>query len=251
MGLEALYYKGLFDLALVKGLGRVGAAISPSNNEETFFGPPAFEYQDDFLARKVERNKLTSQKVTLATALNVFRNKRSGLKKFELNLGVIGKYNKISSKATGGGGLSGIAGPFTFGYSAYADSFIPSEEMYDFDPNNETKYNVETFSAGIFLNSLALDFSEQRIYPQGGAEAKVSMMTGSLLLKKAILTLSFRKEISTRPYYNYDLETIEYPEEKHETFAGVQYAATKNIMVGAFYNYYLLHEISLGVTAFF
>lgn len=250
-GVEALYYKGLFDFALVKGLGRVGAAISPSNTEETFFGPPGFEIPEEYGQRKSEGNKLPSQKVALASAFNIYSNKKNGLKKFELNLGVMGKYNKISYKVSPGGGLSGIAGPFTFGYSAYSDSFIWNKEAFDADPNLEILYNVETYSAGIFLDSVAIDYSELRIYPKDARDSKVSMLTGSLLLKDGIITLSWRKEISDRYAFNFTTHMLEERREKEDVFGGVQWAATKNIMVGAFYNYYLLHEISLGVTAFF
>lgn len=250
-GIETLYYKGLFDFALVRGLGRVGAAISPSNSEETFFGPPGFELSEDYGWRKSQRNKLHSQKVALATAFNIYSNKKRGLKKFDLNLGMMGKYNKISYRVSPGAGLSGIAGPFTFGYSAYSDSFVWGKDAFDADPRLEVLYNVETYSAGIFLDSVAIDYSELRIYPKDYADSKVSMLTGSLLLKNAIITASWRREISDRYDYNFSQERLEERREKEDIFAGAQLAATKNIMVGAFYNYYLLHEFSLGVTAFF
>lgn len=251
VGIEAILYKGLFDFALIKGLGRVGAAISPSNNEETFFGPPGYELEEDYFERKLAQKKLPSQKVVLATAFNVYSNKKNNLKKIEFNLGVLGKYNKISYKVTPGAGLSAIVGPLTLGYSAYADGFIADKALYDFDNSNETNYKVETYSVGIFLDSLAVDYSELRIFPKGGLESKVSMLTGSLLLKQGIVTLAVRKEVSDRPAFDYDAKTLVSQKEKEDIFGGIQASASKNIMVGAFYNYYLLHEISLGVTAFF
>jgi hypothetical protein len=72
-----------------------------------------------------------------------------------------------------------------------------------------------------------------------------------LLLKKAIFTASMRRELSDRPYYSSTNQTLETKHEKNETFLGVQVVANKNIMVGMFYNYYLMREYSLGLTAFF
>ena len=69
LGVEAIYYDNSVDLALVKGLGRVGAALSPSNSEETFFGPPGIELPADLLDRKQHQRKFPAQKLTLATAL--------------------------------------------------------------------------------------------------------------------------------------------------------------------------------------
>ncbi len=88
-GVEAIVFQGGADLALVKGLGRVGAAVSPSNGEETFFGPPGPESDQDYLLRMQDKNKYNSQKVALATAFSVYSNKRSGLKRLNLSLGVI------------------------------------------------------------------------------------------------------------------------------------------------------------------
>jgi hypothetical protein len=234
----------------VRGLGRVGAAISPSNSEETFFGPPAFEDEFAFFERKIDGKKLPTQKYTLATAVNLFTNKRSGLKRFDFNLGAIAKYNKIDHEVSGGGGLSGVAGPFTFGYAAYSDSYVQDEVQYEIDKSTRINSTVETYSVGLFLESLAFDYSRQYIYALDDT-AVISIFTGSLLLKKAIITASLRNENSNRPYYNFSTRMLEAKREKNETFGGLQVVAGKHVMVGAFYNYYLLHEFSIGLTAFF
>ena len=102
-GGEFLYFDNSVDFAIVKGLGRIGAAISPSNSEETFFGPPGVEVSSDFLTRHQEKHKYPSQKITLATAFGLLNNKRSGLSRFEINLGVMGKYNRKTEAANAGG----------------------------------------------------------------------------------------------------------------------------------------------------
>lgn len=250
-GVDALYFKGTFDLAIVKGLGRVGAALSPTNNEETFFGVPAIESDEELFDRKFLTEKYKSEKVTLATAFNLFKSQSSGLRKFELNLGVAGKYNKLSYLTTGGGGLSGVAGPFTFGYSAYSDShFEKKNPVYGQMEDFEEIFSIETVSIGIFLNSLAIDYSELRVNSLLNP-SKVALTTASLILKKAIISISLRRELSNRLVYNYELEVLEFKKEKSSAFAGLQMTVTDTIRVGVFYNYYLLNELSLGATAFF
>lgn len=249
MGGEIIYYKSSFDFSLVKGLGRVGAAISPSNSEETFFGPPGLELPEDLETRKREANKYPSQKLTLATAFNIFNNKKKGIKRLEVNLGVMGKYNQKSSGTTGGGGLSGVAGPFTFGYSVYSDQTVIDYARYGLDRKETTQYLVETYSAGVFLSMLVLDYSVLRIVTT--EIATVSMATASLLTRLGIFTGSLRTEDSVRPVYNYETQTLESQRVKKDIFFGAQFNITKSIMLGGFYNYYLLREISLGTTIFF
>ncbi len=249
IGAEVIHYEGSFDVSLVKGLGRVGAAISPSNSEETFFGPPGFELPDKFELRKYNQDKFKSAKVTLATAVSVYGNKKTGMKRFDLNLGLMGKYNRDTKATTPGGGINGVIGPFTFGYSAYTDESQLNYTAYGLTQKPKVRYNVETISAGIFLSSVIFDYSTLNLVTNDIATVKVATLT--VLLKKAILTVANRTEESDRPAYNYSLQTLENRKEKRERFFGAQFKVTSTIMVSAFYNYYLLHEISLGATVFF
>lgn len=263
LGVETIHFKGEWDFALVKGLGRVGAAISPSNNEETFFGPPGFELPEDFLRRKEKQLKYPSQKFTLATAFNIFDNKKKGLQRFELNLGVVGKYNRFTSTVLPGGGLSGVFGPITFGYSVYRDSYQLDYARYGLDWKPEIRYTVETYSLGLSLNSLALDYSVLRLdsddddshhsgsHHDNDEVPIVSVATASLILRRAIATVSIRQEISDRPVYNSETRSLETKKVKGEIFGGAQVAVTEFLMLGAFYNYYVLREISVGATLFF
>lgn len=250
LGLEFIYFDQSLDFALVQGLGRVGAAISPSNSEETFFGPPAIEITDAFLERKVGKHKLPAQKYTLATAVGLITNKRSGLKRAELNLGIMGKYNTITKSVLPGGGLSGVLGPFTFGYSAYKDQTLLDYAPYALDLKQTVDAHVETYSIGAFFNSIAIDYSSLKevITDQ---PAIITVVTGTLLLKRSLLTVSFRTEKSDRPAFDFETQELKVQENKQETFFGAQFIMGNNLMLGAFYNYYLMREVSFGATVFF
>jgi hypothetical protein len=247
-GAEMIHYKGEIDFALVQGLGRVGAAISPSASEETFFGPPAIEYPTDYLDRQELHTKYKSQKLTLATAINLFSNHSKDLKRLELNLGVMGKMNRTTGTVTPGGGLTAVAGPFTFGYSRYSDQTQLEAEPILAMEQSRVDYQVEMYSAGLYLNTLALDYSVMHQFTTN--RATISLATASLLLKYGIFTLSLRNEESDRPVYNQRDDTVSWPRQKSEIFGGAQFALGSHFMLGAFYNYYVLHEISLGATIF-
>lgn len=248
-GIEALYYKSSFDFALVKGLGRVGAAISPSNNEETFFGPPSFELPESYATRKQNQDKYKSPKYTLATAMNLYHNGRMDITRIEVNVGVMVKYNQDTSAANLGGGVTGIVGPFTFGYSAYSDQTKYNYSAYGLAAKPVIKYQVETYSVGAFLSSLVVDYSTMKILTT--ETATVTVATASLFLRKLILIGSARTEQSSRPIYNEYSKSLENQETKNETFFGTQYRITPMFMAGVFYNYYLLKEISVGGMVFF
>lgn len=248
VGGEALFYKGDWDFSIVKGTGRVGAAISPSNSEETFFGPPGYERFFEYVQRKSQKEKYVSSKITLATGVQVLTNKRKDLKRFELNLGVLLKYNKDTRLVRPGGGFSGVLGPFTFGFSVYKDDFLMVYEPYLNRANEVQSFQVNTYSIGIFLNSLAVDYS--LLYSHASDPFAVSILTGSLFLQRWILTVSNRAEASSRPKYNFAKKLWELSEIKRDWFFGSQFAVTKTLLVGGFFNYYLLSELSVGLTLF-
>jgi hypothetical protein len=251
-GIEALLYRDQVDLSLVRGTGRVGAAISPSNSEETFFGPPGFENSSDLQQRKYDSQKYPNQKYTLAAAANIYDNKKSGLKTFNLKLGAMAKYNKLTKGFRGGGGLNGVLGPFTFGASAYNDQ----TQLNDFDLGEDLQtrinYKVQTYNVGLFLSSIVLDYSHLKLtlmddtYP-----SEISLFTISFLIQKIIIIAAKRTENSGRLSYNYDTKELEFKEIKEDYFGGVQFRVNKTLMLGAFYNYYLLREFSFSATLFF
>lgn len=251
LGIEGIFYGSSPDFSIVKGNGRVGAAISPSNGEESFFGPPGFEYSGDYLNRKIARHKYQSQKYTLATAVNLLDNKKKSLQRFQLNLGVIGKYNRETEHTLPGGGITGVAGPVTFGYSYSKDETRIDYASLGLDFYQDIPFATEVVTIGLFLNSLAVDYSYLREYVEGSETTQVVVLTASLLLQRWILTLATRSEKSTRQAYDPETKTLVDREVKGDLFAGLQFSLGKKLMVGCFYNYYLLYELSAGLTLFF
>ena len=247
-GLETIYFKG-FDFVIVKGLGRVGAAASPSNNEETFFGVPAFESGNDYLSRMQAGDKYQSQKVTLATGFSILDNRQSGLSRFHVEIGMMGKYDRLTSHVLPGAGVSAIFGPLTVGYAMSEDEFVTNSTTVP--PNQVFGFSTETLSAGIYLSSFAIDYSLMKIYAPGAGDFTVTLVTGSLFLKRWIFTLAGRQEDSGRPIYDPSTGTIVQQQIKNAVFGGVQFAIMKHLMIDAFYDYYLLGDISLGATLFF
>lgn len=251
-GLEGLFYKDQVDVALIRGTGRVGAAISPSNSEETFFGPPGFENTQDLYDRKRLADKYPSQKYTLAAAMSVIDKRGSGLSSFNLKLGAMVKYNKLTQGFTTGLGLNGILGPITFGGSLYSDQTQLNDPYVGDAIKTQFNYHVKTYNVGLFLTSIVLDYSHLSLQVEDDPSmAEVTLLTASLLIDRFIVTVAQRTEDSQRLSYNYDTKQLETKYTKQEYFGGVQYRVTKNVMVGAFYNYYLLHEGSLSMTLFF
>lgn len=253
-GIEGIFFKDSIDVALVRGLGRVGAAISPSNSEDTFFGPPAaFETPEEFLDRHIELKKYPSQKYTLATAVSLIDKKGSDLGAYSLKLGIMGKYNKYTKNISPGGGLTGTLGPLTFGGSYYKDETQAQGNLEESLRPPAFLYNVRTYNVGIFLSSLILDYSYLELKEEKQEEvlARVNLYTASLMWKRFIFTGSKRVEKSFRPRFVKDTQSLEYHEIQDSYFGGVQYAPNKYILVGALYNYYMLDEFSLMATVFF
>ncbi len=249
-GVETLVYKNSLDFSITRGNGRIGAAISPSNNEETFFGPPALELDSDYLTRMSEKTKYNSQKIALATAFAILKNNSSGYSHAQLNLGVIAKYNQVTKNVWPGAGLSAIAGPLSLGYSYSQD-----EQAFDTGlvgvPPISVKSWTETYSAGLSLSSLALDYSHLTLHlTENDNPIIISQFVASLTAKQFILTAAQRIEDSARPAFDFSNKILITQQIKKEIFGGVQFSATSHILLGAFYNYYLLRELSFGVTLF-
>lgn len=246
-GIEVIGYKGEADLGIVRGFGRMGAALTPSNSEETFFGAPGFEYESAFLDRKIRAEKYRQQKYTLATAFNLYEKGR-GLRQISFNLGLLGKYNSLTKAANPGGGLSGILGPFIVGYSVYRDETLLDPEDST-NPDQKIQSIVETYSIGLYLTNLILDHSTLRV--QNNDPMWIDLTTLSLFIKKIILTASQRQEHSNRASYNDRNQSLEYVPRKIDYFYGAQFRVTPNFMIGALYNYYLLREASVSATLMF
>lgn len=248
-GIETIFFSSEADFGIVRGNGRIGAALSPSNSEETFFGPPGFALPEDTLTRKKAAEKYPSQKVTLATAFNVAENKGSLFSSYTLRAGLMAKYNRFTQTASPGIGASGTLGPLTFGGSVYDDETQLTYETYGNPLKPVIRYQVRTYNVGLFLSSLVLDYSNLRVATPD--VSSVNLFTASLFIKKIILTGSKRIEDSSRPYYNPATQLLEVKKIKEEVFGGLQYSFSNTFMLGFLYNYYLLHEYSATATFLF
>ncbi|NUN07175.1 MAG: hypothetical protein HUU57_15625 [Bdellovibrio sp.] len=248
-GVEAIYYDSSADLSLIRGNGRMGAALSPSNSEQTFFGAPGFELPEDLYERKYDKEKYQSQKVTLAAAMDIAEKKGSGLRRYSLKAGAMAKYNKDTTTITPGAGLQAVWGPLTAGYSMYDDE---SRLNYGDGSQKTIKYRVQTYNVGVYLSSVILNYSHLHLENnEKNYLATVHLYTASLSLGKFIFTASQRVEDSPAPDYNYELKDLENKKIKYEHFGGIQYSLSKNFLLGVLYNYYLLREISVSGTLFF
>lgn len=250
-GVEALTYKGGWDFSIVKGTGRIGSALSASTNEETFFGLPAFEDQQEYLRRKTRGETFVSKKYVGALSFNLLANKKQGLKRAELNAGVIARYNQITKNTWGGAGLSGVLGPLTFGYSVTPDESAIDYEKLGLPTQDQFRYRTDTMSAGLYLTNVVFDYSQMRTVRESDQfEIKTTVSTLGLIYKSVILTLSQRSEDSLRPTYSSALQDLVDENPKTARFVGLQFLAGKHAMIGVFSNYYLADEISLGLTVF-
>lgn len=251
-GVEGIYYNQDTDLSFIRGNGRMGAAISPSNSEETFFGPPGFELSQELYNRKSQKEKFVGKKLTLATAFSLIEKNGSGLNKYNLKLGLMGKYNELTKNTTPGGGLSGAFGPISFGYSVYDDQALLDYGIYSTPSSELFKYRVQTYNIGVFLSSLALDYSNLRLETDDKLFiSTVKLFTANLSLGRFVFTVAQRKEDSPTWAYNYETKQLEPQQIKENYFGGIQYNFSSNIMLGVLYNYYLLREYSGTVTLFF
>lgn len=249
-GVESLVYSTP-EWSIVQGLGRAGAAISPANSEETFFGPPAIEYNTDYLQRHIDRVKYSSQKYTLATAVKLVDKWGSGLTQFNLNLGALAKYNKYTTRVTPGIGITGALGPIMFGTSYYLDETQLDPQLDVSLRPAPTRYKVQTYNVGLYLSSIVMNYSNLQMTDESGNGSTVSVLTASLLVKRFNFNIAARSENSARSWYNSTTNALETKQIKEDYFAGVQVGLTKYFMLGSFYNYYLLHEFSATGTLFF
>ena len=113
-------------------------------------------------------------------------------------------------------------------------------------------FDVATYNFGVSLGSLLVDYSVLRMEEtESKTTSTVRLITGSLMVKKVILTVSKRTEDSDRDAYNFETKLLTPKKIKEDFFGGIQINATKHLMLGILYNYYQFHEYSLTATLFF
>ncbi len=247
-GLEILFYGSSPDFVLVKGIGWAGASISPSNFEESFFGAPVQEIPEQQLIRKTNRTKYKSQKTNIATAFEMYDNKKSGISHFNVNFGVIGKYNSLTKLVMPGFGFSGTFGNIVWGWALATDRTVLDYNTQYGLPSQTYLYATESYSFGLVLDKVILDYSMLSI--PALEPISVQVITGAVFFSNWILTLSRRQETSNRLYYDYTTKGFLSSQIKTSAFMGLQYKYNKNFVVSGLYNYFLLNEISLATTWF-
>jgi hypothetical protein len=242
-GIETIYYKGSFDVGLAKGLGRIGAAVSPSNSDETFFGAPALETPTDLIDRMDARSKYSSGKLTGAVAVSLFNQTGSSLGDVHIQAGILGRYEGFSHHIKPGLGIQGIVGP------VYAGASYLEDEM-SVVPQTCLDTTLSTYSLGLSLNSVLVDYSVLTV--SGDFHATATVGTVAVFFGRFILT-GARRETKSEERFFYDFATqgLANVTSQVDYFGGLQFKTTSFLILGAFYNYYLLHEMSLGATVFF
>lgn len=253
MGLEVLNYSGEQDFAIVTGTGRIGAAISPSSYEDSFFGNMSYESSSNYLQRKLDGKKYKSNKMSFGSSFKLFDNKKKKMKTLRANLGVIAKYNKDSKIFNYGAGASLEISLLSLGYTRYKDDYFIKADPLTLTPDQSQRYVVDTFTFGIKLPHLVADYTYLvNKFDFYGSEFKdkITLITATLFYKKFMFTYGHRKEESFRPRVNFDTKSLEYIEDKYDVFLGVQYSLNRHFILGAYYNYYLNYGYTIGLTGF-
>lgn len=242
---------------LVGGSGRFGGALISPTLENSFFGVRAPELDENFLERNKEKKRFDPKKLNFALAGRIFREKNYGL-----DFGILLKRHSEVKIIRPGLGLSGRAGPFTFGASQYKDDFwldfkhtnmagtsIPYSTLYGKDSYHES-YRVTTVSAGVKLWNLSLDAGEITTdkYQFTKDKAKIRIYSASLAWNNFLFNFGQRREDSFTPKFKDDV--LKYSRIKKANYAGVQYSWWRPLVVGVHYNYFLLNEVSATFTIF-
>lgn len=238
-GIEALKFKHWYDFSVISGTGVIGSAIGFSNQDNTFFGGHTPETSEQKLDREEYDKKFKSPKVTGIVAFSPIRGKNDN--SLKLNVGFIGKYNQDSKRYHYGAGASASFMMFSAGAARFRDDY-----QNTLDKAVE-QYYVNSFTFGVKFSSLAVDWTYFKNETQ--LPARVRYFTATFFTKRFMFTYGARNADVGRV----NAQTSGYPlvnEKVLDTFLGVQYLVNKQIIIGAFANYYLLDELSLGLTIF-
>lgn len=274
VGVETIHYDGYAQVGLVTGTGRVGAAISNFPSDGTFFGNTAIEIPNKYRLRLLDGKRFEEDKFILATGFNVFGGKqKEGL---QMDVGLIYRRQTEKEKDYYGGGVT-----FTFnkiasvGFATYNDVYyddLRGKKIYQVDDNGnittnvyysndiywfyDVEYKVTTVTGGLKFSKFAIDyirFVTEFEDHSGNVDqfdiAEASIYNISYFYTTWIFSYGRRFEKSFKEIYEDDI----FREKLHksDTFLGAQYATANGFLLGGFYNYYLLNEISLGLTYFF
>lgn len=243
IGGEVITASGMYDYGIVTGTGKIGAAVSPTSMQDTFFSNISIENPTEYIERKRRREEYKSQKITLAGGTRIFAKK---IKLLTPSIGVIAKYGNDSKKIHPGAGVSVNFGPINLGYSVNKDDY------HETLSNTTYEYTTTNTTFGVKFPYLAVDYSKVKNKNLANLnDTEVNILSMTFFWRDFMLTYASRKEISFRPQYDFELDTVNFIDEKREVFNGIQYTIKKRYIVGLFYNYFLNREYSVGLTVFF
>jgi hypothetical protein len=243
---------------IVTGTGRIGGAFLSTSLENSFFGNRVAELDVDRETREAKDKQYKTKKITLGLSAGLIKNKNYGL-----DIGLIGKHHPKVKKLRAGGGLSGRAGIFTMGFSYYADDLFLNLEnvvnpntggLYSTEYNSPTyqeRFFVRSFSAGLRIKSLFIDYGLISTKYKFLAEpTSVRLISAAFIYKSFLFNLANRTELS--PYWTIKDNMYLIPKkQRNENYGGVQYSINKYFLIGVHYNYFLLRELSFSTTVFF
>jgi len=271
VGIETILYGGEGQVGIVTGTGRVGAAISNFPNDGTFFGNTAIENIYSNRLRVYNRDRFKEDKFVLAGGFNLFGAKqRKGL---QADIGLMYRRHKVTEENYYGGGITlSFNKIFSIGYATYSDIYyedlrnkkmdyveadgtvtenviFPNELAYLF----ESKFSVVSYTAGVKFSKFAIDYikfmTEFENFEERDKLAESSIYNISYFYTTWIFSYGRRFEKSYTEVY--EDEKFRQGENKAATFLGAQYATESGFLLGIFHNYYLLDDLSLGLTYFF
>ena len=247
IGIETIIDDGDYNLGLVTGTGKVGAAVGPNSVDDSFFGNMAIEADAEYRTRMLARQKYKSQKTTLAGAVNLYGG-GANRKPIKVNLGLAGRYNKYTKHFRHGLGGALELGIFSLGYSQYKD------EYYFTTGNLTYPYQATVTTFGMKVPYFAIDYSTVKnklnVSATTDLATTIKLLSTTLFWRNWMLTWASRTEDSYRPAYDFETQQFTYVREKTQSFLGLQYSFKNKLILGVFHNYYLLQDYSIGVTWF-
>ena len=132
---------------------------------------------------------------------------------------------------------------YTNPYSGTPYSLIYGSETY------EEKYTVTTLTLGTKIKNFAFDLAAIKTdYKFYTSPTSIRIYSGSYLFKSTLFNLAYRQEESDNLKEKDGILSVE--RKKSDIYGGVQYIASKNLMIGLAYNAFLLNEFSANLTLF-
>lgn len=257
LGLEFSYQpSNPVGYALVTGNGKLGGALIASSGDNTFFGNRTIEIDDVYLQRRLDDKRYKNKKLHGAIGLSLIDKSNFGL-----DLGLSAKRHSEIGRINPGMGISGKIYFLNFGYYVYKDdakialndytnpySGTPYSLIYGSETYEE-KYTVTTLTLGTKIKNFAFDLAAIKTdYKFYTSPTSIRIYSGSYLFKSTLFNLAYRQEESDNLKEKDGILSVE--RKKSDIYGGVQYIASKNLMIGLAYNAFLLNEFSANLTLF-